>query len=67
MVAPGQYGPVLFAVGVGIGFTVTLVVAVAVQPATVTVTVYTPLMAVVAAPMLGVADVEVNPPGPLQE
>jgi hypothetical protein len=57
----------LDAVGTGNGFTVTFVVAVAVQPATVTVTVYAPLMAAVEAPIVGVADVEVKPNGPLQE
>ena len=66
IVAPGQYGPALDAVGVGAGFTVTLVVAVAVHPFTVTVTVYTPPIAVVAPGRVGEARVEVNAPGPLQ-
>ena len=52
---------------VGNGLTVAIVLAVAAQlAALVTVTVYVPLAAVVAAAMLGVALVEVNPFGPDQ-
>ena len=51
---PVQTGELLVGAGIGFEFTVTLVVIVAVQVATeVTVNVYTPLMVVVAVPIVG--------------
>ena len=68
-VAPTHKGPLLVAVGVaGNGLTTTVVdPAALVHPdALVTVTLYTPASATVTFVILGVLDVEVKPPGPVQ-
>jgi len=66
--APAHNGPLLEAVATGTAFTVTVLLAVAVQPdALVTVTVYAPVMAVVAAGMLMLVPLLLNPPGPFHK
>ena len=67
-VAPVHKGPLLEAVGVaGVGLITTIVVPAAlVHPLTVIVTLYVPALATVTLVMLGVLDVEVKPPGPVQ-
>jgi hypothetical protein len=66
-VVPAQTGELLDRPGISAELTVTEVVAVAVQLLSVTVTVYTPCMAVVAAPTDGFCEVDVNALGPLHE
>ena len=67
-VAPSHKGPLFVAVGVaGVGLITTVVEPAALlQPLTVIVTLYVPALATVTLVMLGVLDVEVNPPGPVQ-
>ena len=67
-VAPSHKGPLFVAVGVaGMGLITTVVEPVALlQPLTVIVTLYVPASVGPALIMLGVLDVEVNPPGPVQ-
>jgi hypothetical protein len=67
-VAPVQRGPLSLAVGVaGVGLITTVVEPAAlVHPFTVMVTLYVPAFATVTLVILGVLEVEVNPPGPVQ-
>ena len=67
-VAPAHKGPLLVATGVaGVGLITTVVEPAAlVQPFTVIVTLYVPALVGSAFVILGVLDVEVNPPGPVQ-
>ena len=68
-VPPIHIGPLFVGAAVGVGLTVTVVIPVAVQPdpGVLTVIVYTPAIAVVIPLLLGIADVEVKPDGPLHE
>jgi hypothetical protein len=67
-VAPAHKGPLLVAVGVaGVALITTVVEPAALaQPLTVIVTLYVPALATVTLVILGVLEVEVNPPGPVQ-
>ena len=67
-VAPAHNGPLLVGAGVAGSGLITTVVepAALVHPPVVTVTLYTPASATVTLAIVGVLDVDVNPPGPVQ-